>query len=84
MRTENQPIEQLHSFPALSLEETNRIQMELGTEEGIDLDEWIQENSAQFRAIIENHPELTELYHQKPEEFKKRIKELLKLKPTLH
>lgn len=95
MQIERQLMEQSQGAKHLlefSLEESNRIQSELLVEEfGGTADEWVSKNleqfrerSKQFKEVIMAHSELISLYRQKPEEFKKRIKELLNKNTTLH
>jgi len=84
MHIESPTMEQPQPIPALSLEETNRIQLELGTEGGMDLEKWIQENSEHFRAILDTRPELADLYRREPEKFKKILKKMLRESSTLH
>lgn len=59
---ENQPQESTHSHDAFSLEETNAIQIELMEAAGGNPIEWIQMYTAAFRELIEEEPELHDLY----------------------
>lgn len=68
----------------LPLKETNQIQIDLIENSGQKPADWIRQNSAAFREILESRPELLELYCQDPEAAKKLIADALWQKQPYH
>lgn len=66
-------------LPVLSQAETNRIQIELIAESGLNPIEWICHNSQRFREVIESCPELAEMHRQNPHACMDFVKQKLKI-----